>query len=552
MRRAPPFARRWLVRLVLLVSACREPDLATQVLVHVEGEEALVSAASALRLRVVREDAADWQRTEPLGPTGASVTLPTTLPLEPRNGDATRRFHVVAELLDSDGTVRVTERALGGYVAGERRHVTLRLTARCEEVECGAQRTCVEGRCVDACVDPTATRTATRTPPVPCQGLDAGLDAGTDAGSDAGEDAALEDSGVDAPPDAGSCAPIAGFDLAPNHACVLLADGSIRCEGSNGRGALGVGHRRAVVGFAEPVAGGPWRDVVVGDRASCGIDVGDALFCWGDDPGRLGLADDTRDTTVPQRVTGTGSTTLFRRVAIGAGHGCAPRFSDPPNVYCFGRNDYGQSGGTPGDTLVAPAASVMLGSAFAITTGDRHTCVARTTSPSVVCWGHNDYGQLAVSSSTVDMTGSPRSASIRAYSLAAGASFTCVLRDPDSRPVCWGDNRGSQCGAAPTREVGRTVVPLDDAVVPRGLDAGDSHACIVAEDGSVWCWGSNAAGQLGLGMDAGPTTPTPMRSLGEGYVDVRASADRTCARRGDGSLWCWGRGNGTPTPVCLE
>jgi alpha-tubulin suppressor-like RCC1 family protein len=291
---------------------------------------------------------------------------------------------------------------------------------------------------------------------------------------------------------------------------------------------------------------------VVGERASCGIDVGDALFCWGDDPGRLGLADDTRDTTVPQRVTGTGSTTLFRRVAIGAGHGCAPRFSDPPNVYCFGRNDYGQSGGTPGDTLVAPAASVMLGSAFAIATGDRHTCVARTTSPAVVCWGHNDYGQLAVPSSTVDMTGMPRSASIRAYSLAAGASFTCVLRDPDSRPVCWGDNRGSQCGAAPTREVGRTVVPLDDAVVPQGLDAGDSHACIVAEDGSVWCWGSNAAGQLGLGMDAGPTTPTPMRALGDGYVDVRAAADRTCARRSDGSLWCWGRGNGTPTPVCVE
>jgi alpha-tubulin suppressor-like RCC1 family protein len=27
--------------------------------------------------------------------------------------------------------------------------------------------------------------------------------------------------------------------------------------------------------------------------------------------------------------------------------------------------------------------------------------------------------------------------------------------------------------------------------------AGDDHACAVRLDGSVWCWGSNARGELG-------------------------------------------------------
>lgn len=538
--------------------SCREPTHATQVLVRFEADDALVARARALRLTVFREDAAPWRRTERLGDV---LRLPTTLPLEPLGGDATRRFHVLGELLGDEDVVLGTERAIGGYDEAERRHVTLRFTSDCEARECDDERACVAGACASACVETARTVSAERTSPVPCPaGSDAGVDASMDAGDDAGErDAGVDasddadvDADVDAGSDAGTCAPVRSFDLAPNHLCVLLDGGVLRCAGANGRGALGIGNRAAVVGFAEPVAGGPWRELVVGDRATCALDESDALFCWGDDPGRLGLVDADADTTQPQPVTGTGGTTRFRRAALGVGHGCAPRFADPPSIYCFGRNDFGQAGGTPSATLVAPAASPMLGSAFLVATGDTHTCAARTTTPSVVCWGENDFGQLATPSETLASTGTPQSAGLRAFALAAGADFTCALRDPDGRPVCWGDNRNAQCGATVRREIGRTVVPLDAAVTPVGIDAGDSHACVVSDDGAVWCWGANASGQLGIGVAAGPSTPTPQRALGGDYVAVRTSADRTCALGADGTLFCWGRGEGRPTPLCVE
>ncbi|MCU0675581.1 MAG: hypothetical protein MUE69_22660 [Myxococcota bacterium] len=544
--------------LVLACLGCREPEVATQVLVHVDVEPAMQGRANALRLRVRRADAEPWTQTEPL----ARLRWPTTLPLEPRDGDATRRFDVEAELLAPDGTVLVRERALGGYVEGERRHVTLRLTEACEAIVCGALETCVEGVCEGACVRPTAARTETRSLPERCVDLDAGVDGGFDASLDAELDAELDDAALDADdaaldasedagPDGGTCAPVVTFDLAPNHLCVLLDGGILRCSGANGRGALGIGSRAAIEGFASPVAGGPWRELVVGERSTCAL-AGNELFCWGDDPGRLGLTDVEADTTRPQRVLGAGGVTLFRRASIGAGHGCAPRFSDPPSVYCFGRNDFSQSGGELSATLVAPAASPMLGSAFSVSAGDRHTCAIRTTTPSVVCWGDNDFGQLGVASATTETAGVPQSAMLRAFSIAAGATFTCALRDPDRRPVCFGDNRNSQCGASVQREVSRTVVPLDAAIVPSGIDAGDAHACVVSEDGEIWCWGSNAAGQLGTGVDAGPSTAMPRRALGDGYVEVHAAADRTCGLRADGSLWCWGRGDGTPRVLCVE
>jgi len=38
--------------------------------------------------------------------------------------------------------------------------------------------------------------------------------------------------------------------------------------------------------------------------------------------------------------------------------------------------------------------------------------------------------------------------------------------------------------------------------------SGNSHTCAVASDGSLWCWGDNTDGQLGLGSTAAHLLPT--------------------------------------------
>lgn len=536
-----------LVLFATTLLGCREPTIATQVIVRFEADEALATRASALRLIVFRQDAERWERTERLGGT---LSLPVTLPLEPRDGDASRSFHVVGELLDADGGVFATERAIGGYLRGERRYVTLRFVASCVGRRCADDERCFAGACASACVDPsTEPPHSEPTRPVPCENaMDAGV---ADAGADAGADAALEDAS-DAALDAGpACLAVESVDLGSNHLCVLLEGGVIRCSGVNSRGQLGVGSTSVVEGFAPPVEGGPWRELVIGTSASCALDAADGLYCWGESPpGRLGLTDAEADTTSPQRVLGTGGTSTFRRVALGAGHGCAPRVIAAPSVFCFGRNDYGQAGGDPSGDLVAPATSRMLGSAFAVAAGSTFTCAARTGAPSTVCWGRNDFGQLGTPSGELEMSGVPQSANVRAFALTAGAAFACVLRDPDRQVVCWGDNRRGQSGAAIRREVGRTNVPLPEGAVGRSIAAGDQHVCVVTDDDGLYCWGSNMNGELGRGA-LGPSDPAPARALGEGYVAVAAASDRTCAITREGALLCWGRGSGTPRPVCV-
>jgi alpha-tubulin suppressor-like RCC1 family protein len=92
--------------------------------------------------------------------------------------------------------------------------------------------------------------------------------------------------------------------------------------------------------------------------------------------------------------------------------------------------------------------------------------------------------------------------------------------------------------ACSVRELAPTVAGAPVIAVA----AGAAHACALRADGSVWCWGKNDQGQLGRGEIASEVFPAgAVGGLGD-VREIAASASTTCARRGEGSVWCWGDG----------
>ena len=80
------------------------------------------------------------------------------------------------------------------------------------------------------------------------------------------------------------------------------------------------------------------------------------------------------------------------------------------------------------------------------------------------------------------------------------------------------------------------------------LALGAAHRLLLRPDGSLWAWGANEAGQLGLG-DLRPR-PLPARVPGlAGIVAVAAQGEVSEALAADGTLWRWGRRpDGSPGP----
>ena len=132
-----------------------------------------------------------------------------------------------------------------------------------------------------------------------------------------------------------------------------------------------------------------------------------------------------------------------------------------------------------------------------IASGEGHVC-ARLEEGGVRCWGNNVHGQLG------DGTREPRRSPVQvpvegAAELCAGRDHSCA-RLQDGTVSCWGLALEGQLGDGEShRPEGSHPLPVavSDLQSVTGISCGSNHTCALLQDGTVRCWGSNDAGQLG-------------------------------------------------------
>jgi alpha-tubulin suppressor-like RCC1 family protein len=68
---------------------------------------------------------------------------------------------------------------------------------------------------------------------------------------------------------------------------------------------------------------------------------------------------------------------------------------------------------------------------------------------------------------------------------------------------------------------------------------GHSHCCARRSDGTVWCWGRNSSGQLGDETTTQRNAPVRVAYL-TNVVHIATGHNHSCAIRQNGTTWCWG------------
>lgn len=202
----------------------------------------------------------------------------------------------------------------------------------------------------------------------------------------------------------------------------------------------------------------------------------------------------------------------------------------------------GKSGSAPVSVITVTFTSIAAGGA--------HSC-GLTTSGAAYCWGRNESGQLGVPvPATTCATDAGTVACItqavpvgggRTFAqLAAGGAHTCGLTS-DGTAYCWGNNATGQLGDnTATQRVAPVAVATDLKFA--ALDLGAAHTCGLTAAGIAHCWGSNTRGQLGDATTNNRLVPVPVGG-GHTFQQIVAGGfniGHTCALAVDGAAYCWG------------
>ena len=89
-------------------------------------------------------------------------------------------------------------------------------------------------------------------------------------------------------------------------------------------------------------------------------------------------------------------------------------------------------------------------------------------------------------------------------------------------------------------ELGETRLDNPRASDATKVSAGLNHTCAVLSDESLWCWGSNSEGQLGLGNTTDQSSPARVGSATNWRSVSAGNNATTCAVNTSNDIFCWG------------
>jgi alpha-tubulin suppressor-like RCC1 family protein len=293
-----------------------------------------------------------------------------------------------------------------------------------------------------------------------------------------------------------------------NHTCLVLSDGQVGCFGYNGYGQLGNPDFQEYAWgrtLAKNLGGKAVQIETTYNTSFALLDTGE-VRAWGSNYNGELAADMTLLPFTRSPITIASLPVSIRTISAGGYHVCALGSDD--TVWCWGWNASQQLGfpSVNYEVLTPTQITGLTGPIGALVAGIYHTCV-RSTEPggAVTCWGYNPEGQVG-------------------------------------QPTLYGYYAATPVVALP---------PAGDGVdIAHSLAAGDVHACAIAGEGDVYCWGANYNYQLGV--ETAPATagePVLVPGLPLPAVSVFAGGYFSCAVLSDESLWCWGDHNGTGTTM---
>lgn len=330
--------------------------------------------------------------------------------------------------------------------------------------------------------------------------------------------------------------------------------------GANGSGQMG-NSCTTLCTCPTVIVGTSWDKLATGGPGgshSAAIKVDGTLWMWGlNSSGQLG------DNTVTNRISPVIEITREKNwcsVVPGIAHTVAIKADG--TLWTWGNNVCGALGDSSTTNRSSPGTTTGGGTNWCQASAGNCTSSAIKTDGTLWTWGFNSFGQLG--ESTVNPRSSPGN-------VTGGGSNWCYVQNGTASTIAlktdgtlwtWGCNTNSELGS------GDTVSRSSPAQIAGGgttwsqISTGGYHSLAIKSDGTLWVWGFNGNNQLGDGSAFNRSSPITTAYGGTTWCKISTGRRHSIGVKTDGTLWTWGLnssgqlgvGDGTnrraPTQVC--
>ncbi|TGL63655.1 RCC1 domain-containing protein [Leptospira sarikeiensis] len=276
--------------------------------------------------------------------------------------------------------------------------------------------------------------------------------------------------------------------------------------------------------------------------------------CGRNNKGQLGTGFSEGDTTNPNI---TKITSISGIVGISFNQNNSLAIKDNGKVYTWGANAQGQLGlgntsepavGTAGNPAAQTPPTEVPGISNAVmgAFGFNHAVILKSDG-TVVAFGQNNVGQLgnadpAITTTTVSSNPVNVVNLTNIIQVIAGSQHSAAL-DKDGYVYVWGRNQYGNLGNGTTSSataISSTPTKVDGLTGIKHIANGRDHILALKNDGTVYAWGLNASGQLGIGNQDSPKNSPLLVNNITNAKRVFSGGTQSFAILADGTIKGWG------------
>jgi alpha-tubulin suppressor-like RCC1 family protein len=214
-------------------------------------------------------------------------------------------------------------------------------------------------------------------------------------------------------------------------------------------------------------------------------------------------------------------------------------------LWAWGRNWAGQLGTNNAIDYSSPV-QIGAGTTWLKLAAGKYFSMAIKTDGTLWTWGYGGFGMLGLNNGSVVSSPTQVGTGTNWSLISSAGKYASAAIKTDGTLWTWGNNQygelGLSIGSTNYKSSPTQVGTASDWVnLPSSNGSDEGQMAAIKTDGTLWTWGRNTYGQLGQSDTVNKSSPVQV--AGTTWTTVACGFSHTLATKTDGTLWAWGGNN---------